>query len=307
MNKINEFKKDERVYGDFLVRTITKGVSSQSKEYLDISLADKTGSILGKVWDIGLEAEKLEVGMVAYATGIVTEWQGKQQLRIEHIEQKRGEYRVEDFVETVPMTRVRMEEVLDTFILDIGDIEIRDVVTHIVEPRRDEFFKAPAARGMHHALYGGLAYHTVTMLQVAKGLANIYPFIRRDLLFAGVILHDIAKLDEMAYEFGAVSDYTRPGQLLGHIVQGTLLIERAAIECGTSERTKEALQHLVVSHHGKAEWGSPQPPRMPEAVLLHFIDNIDAKMFMVKELMDKANGEEMTEYHRGLEGKLFIF
>jgi 3'-5' exoribonuclease len=304
---IKEFALGERIYGNFLVKTISKGNTVQKKEYMDITLGDKTGSIVGKLWDISISAEALETSMIAYATGTVKEWQGQLQLTIDHIEKAQGIQDVSTYIETAPLSGPIMDARVRGYIEKMGKPEIQEIVGHVYEEYRERFLVAPAARGMHHALHGGLAYHTVTMLQTAEKLMEVYDFLDRDLLFAGVILHDIAKVEEMDYDLGAVKDYTRPGYLLGHIVQGTLVIERAAAFCGTPARTKEILQHLVVSHHEKGEWGSPQPPRTPEAIMLHFIDNIDAKMFMVKELLDGKRDGEYTESHRGLRNKLVVY
>lgn len=304
---IGDFQVNERVNGKFLVQNIKKGETVQSKPYLDIELGDKTGAIIGKLWDVTFEAEQLKVGDIANAIGTVTEWQGVKQYKLEYIEKDRSENAVMDYVKSAPYTAARMDAVVEDFISKMTDPEIQSITGYIYNEHRESFLIAPAARSMHHALYGGLAYHTITMLRTAEKLLDVYPFLNSDLLYAGIILHDIAKTEEMVSELGVATDYTIGGNLLGHIVQGTMLIENAAVTLNISKRVKEVLQHLVVSHHEKGEWGSPQPPRTPEAIMLHFIDNIDAKMFMVKELIDGKTDEDYTEYHKGLRQKLFIY
>lgn len=305
--KVNDFNVGEMVHGNFLVLSIHQGETVTHKPYLDIELGDKTGKILGKLWDITFQAEQVKVGDIVYATGKVTEWQGTNQFKLDYIETSKEKFNVADFVISAPLTTAFMNDYIEKVIEGMVDTEIQSVTGHLYEENREQFLEVPAARGMHHAIYSGLAYHTVTMLQTAEKLLDVYPFLNRDLLNAGIILHDMAKVDEMISSLGAVSDYSRGGFLLGHIVQGTMMIERAALELKIDVRTKEILQHMVVSHHEKGEWGSPQPPRVPEAVLLHFIDNIDAKMFMVKELIDGKRTGEYTEKHRGLGNKLVVY
>lgn len=307
MIKVNEFAVNQKAHGHFMVKSLKTGVSAKSKKFMDIELGDKTGMVLAKLWEISYQAESLSVGDIVYATGTVTEWQGSKQLKLDYIEKTKVEAEISEFIETVSMSTDSMLATMTNFISSIDDEEIRELVEHIYRKREPEFMEAPAARSMHHALYGGLAYHTVTMLQSAKQLWSVYPFLNRDLLYAGVILHDIAKLTEMEYANGTASGYSRSGNLIGHIVQGAMWVEEAAARLGTSERTKEALQHMILSHHEKGEWGSPKPPMMPEAMMLHFIDNIDAKMYMAKELKDNKGEGDFTDYHYGLKNKLFIF
>lgn len=307
LKKIKEFEVNDRVYGTYLVKSIKQGITTQQKDYLDIELGDKTGTITGKLWDVTLEADKLVAGDIVYATGTVTDWQGTQQFRLDYVNKEKGDYNVTDFIETAPYTKSEMNSTIERYIENMNDSEIQSVVGYIYSRNCEEFLVAPAARSMHHAIHGGLAYHTVTMLKTAEKLMDVYTFLNRDLLFAGIILHDMAKVEEMVSSLGAATDYTRGGYLLGHIVQGTMMIERAAEKLQIDERTKEVLQHMVVSHHDKAEWGSPQPPRIPEAILLHHIDNIDAKMYMVKEMIEGKRDGEYTEYHKGLRQKLVVF
>ena len=306
-SKVNEFKLGQQIYGLFLVKSKKSGTTTQNKEYLDIELGDKTGSIIGKLWDVTIQAEELEVNDVAYATGKITEYMGVLQLRLDYIEKTKEKTSALDYIIQAPYSSAEMDASIERVIESFVDTEIQSLVGHLYSGHKDEFLASPAARGMHHAIYGGLGYHTVTMLKTGEALLEIYPHLNRDLLLGGIILHDLAKIFEMVSSLGNVIDYSRGGYLLGHIVQGTMMIETAAAELNISQRTKEFLQHMVVSHHEKGEWGSPQPPRVPEAILLHFIDNIDAKMYMVKELIDNVKEGEYTEYHKGLRQKLVIY
>lgn len=305
--QVGEFELNEVVYGNFLVKSLKTDKTVGGKTFMDIELGDKTGSLIGKLWDVTYTAEQLVVGDIAYATGKVTEWNGSYQLKIDYVEKAKNGPDISEFVPAAPFTPDELDVMVFSYIQRIEDGEIKDITRYLYNAHKDDFLVAPAAWGMHHAIYSGLAFHVVTMLQSAEKLMDVYTFLNKDLLYAGIILHDLAKVLETEFEHGNVTDYSRPGFLLGHIVQGTMLIEKAAILCETSDRTKEILQHMVVSHHDKPEWGSPVAPKLPEAMMLHFIDNIDAKMYMAKELVEGKMNGEYTEYHKGIRSKLISY
>jgi len=167
--------------------------------------------------------------------------------------------------------------------------ELRATIEGLAEPWREllarlllegevaeRFATAPAARGMHHAYIGGLLEHTLSMAAVARLLAGHYPYVNLDLLLAGVLLHDAGKADAYALDEGF--DHSDDGRLVGHIIRGALLIERAAAELDFPAGMLQELQHLIASHHGTQEWGSPVVPRTLEAVLLHQIDLLDSRV-----------------------------
>lgn len=306
LKDIKDFKANERVYTNALVKSATKGMAKNNKPFLDIELSTKAGQITAKVWDVSEDVvETIVANKVVYATGIVSEWNGNLQLKVEYIEPIPNA-KISDFVKTAPIPTDVMMDRIKWYALKIQDEEIQKVVTTLLADHEESFQVYPAARGMHHAIHSGLAYHTVTMLEVSEKMCDVYSFLNRDLMYAGVILHDLAKVLEMEAENGSVSGFTRPGTLLGHIVQSVLLIGETGKLLNVDAEKIEVLQHLVASHHGKGEWGSPQPPKMAEALMLHHIDNIDAKMYMVKDAMDQAGGKgTFTEKIRGLENNQF--
>ena len=159
---------------------------------------------------------------------------------------------------------------------------------------------------MHHAERSGLLHHTTDMLRLAKALLEIYPWLNRDLLLAGVIIHDLGKIDEMkSDQTGNVTDYTRDGQLLGHLVRGITNLNRVAEETGVTGECLILLEHMLLSHHGESEYGSPKPPMFAEAEALHWIDIMDARMNTMKTVTDKTPPGAFSEKIFSLDRRVY--
>ena len=186
-----------------------------------------------------------------------------------------------------------MFEIIRAKACEIEDDELKILTLSLMDANREKLEYFPAASKNHHAIRGGLLYHVYRMLLSAEALCEIYPIVRKDYIYAGVILHDIAKLFEMdANEMGVAGSYTIEGELLGHIVQGIKLIDEACKELGVSYEKRIALEHMLLSHHYEPEYGSPKRPMFPEAELLHHLDMIDARMYdMEKALRGVEKGQ----------------
>ena len=188
----------------------------------------------------------------------------------------------------------------------IADRELKALVLKRLEEAGDRLMYYPAASKLHHAERGGLLHHTSTMLRTARAVCDIYPFLDADLLAAGVILHDLCKLDELAAdEIGMVSDYTREGQLLGHLVMGVAALDRCARELGVRGELTAMLEHMILSHHDLPEYGSPRRPMFPEAEVLHILDVLDARMFEMRRELAMVKPGGFTERIWSLERKLY--
>ena len=188
----------------------------------------------------------------------------------------------------------------------IADRELKALVLKRLEEAGDRLLYYPAASKLHHAERGGLLHHTSTMLRAARAVCEIYPFLDADLLAAGVILHDLCKLDELAAdEIGMVSDYTREGQLLGHLVMGVAALDRCARELGVRAELTAMLEHMILSHHDLPEYGSPRRPMFPEAEVLHILDVLDARMFEMRRELSMVKPGGFTERIWSLERKLY--
>ena len=197
---------------------------------------------------------------------------------------------INDFVPSAPKTAEDMFDIIKEYINRINKKDIRDIVTYAVKLRKEKLLYYPAAQANHHSVRSGLLYHTTTMLATADALCKIYTDLDSDWLFAGVILHDLEKTEEMeASDLGLVSDYTKKGLLLGHIVQGPLVIQEAAKAVGASDETTILLQHMLISHHYEPEFGAIKRPMFPEAEMLHYLDMIDARMYDFKKALADVN------------------
>jgi 3'-5' exoribonuclease len=307
--KIIELELGEEIEGFFLIKEILYKTASNSKNYLDMRLSDGTGEINAKLWECSeKEASLYQLFQLVKVRAQVTEWQGKKQLRITRMRraQESDGLNIEDFVPTAPLKPQKMFELVEAYIEKIANKDIKMIVQVIMEENKEKILYYPAAKTNHHAIRSGLLYHIVRMLELAEKLSEIYPFVNRDLLFAGVILHDIAKIDEMdANPLGMVKDYTAEGQLLGHIVQGIKRVAQVGEQVGADEEISILLQHMILSHHYEPEFGSPKKPMIPEAELLHYIDIIDARMYDMENALMKIEPKQFTERIWVLERKLY--
>lgn len=288
--KINEFKVGDNIEGFYLVKSMGVKTSSNNKTYIDFNLADKTGEINGKLWDSTKEDEnQFTEGKLIKVRGIVSEWEGKLQLKIIKLRlSDKGDYlSLDDYIPKAPEESETMYKKILSYIGEIKNKDIHNIVSYILKENKDKVMFYPAAKSNHHAIHGGLLYHILTMLKMAEKLCEIYDLLDRDLLYGGIILHDIAKLEEMdSNELGIVSAYTREGELLGHIVQGIKNIEKVSEKLNTDKEITTLLQHMVLSHHYEPEFGSPKRPMIPEAEILHYLDIIDARMFDMQKTLE---------------------
>src|SRR5699024_10933584 len=227
--------------------------------------------------------------------GSVHEFRGQAQLRIQSIRpaQVTDGVSVSDFLETAPVPKEELQEKLTSAIFEMQNPNIQRIVRAFIKKYNDELLVYPAASKNHHAYISGLAHHIVMMLEIAKSLCEIYPQLNKDLLYAGIILHDIGKIHELSGE--VATSYTVEGTLLGHISMMVGEIKEVADELGIDSEEVVILQHLVLSHHGIPEWGSPKRPLVMEAEILHFIDLIDAKVNMLIRALEKTKPGEFNE------------
>jgi 3'-5' exoribonuclease len=197
------------------------------------------------------------------------------------------------FYQTDPEGISHLNRTLDQAVLSIKNPVILDIVEKIYNPLKEQFLLFPAATKFHHAYIGGLAHHTVSMLRLMEGFLTNYTFLNRDLLTAGIILHDLFKVEELSHYKDPY--YTSKGKLIGHLVLGAQAIYHAAHELGYEDKEERLLlEHMVLTHHYYGNFGSPKKPNLPEALALHFIDNIDAKFVVLGEALDQIKPGEFT-------------
>ncbi|WP_421384066.1 3'-5' exoribonuclease YhaM [Bacillus salacetis] len=289
-----------------LIKQTTKGTTNTGKPFLTLILQDKSGDIEAKLWDASEQDEKnYQPETIVRVSGDVQSYRGKNQLRIRQIKPSAPGDGLElsDFLQTAPLSIDEMTSKITQYIFEMKNPNIQRITRHLIKKYQKPFLEYPAATKNHHEFVSGLAYHVVSMLDLSKSIASLYPSLDTDLLYAGVILHDLGKVFELS---GATStSYTVEGNLLGHISIMVNEIGKAAEELGIKGEEIMILQHLVLSHHGKAEWGSPKPPMIREAEILHYIDNIDAKMNMLDKVLEKTKPGEYTERVFALDNRSF--
>jgi 3'-5' exoribonuclease len=301
LKKISEFEVNAEVEGHFIIKSVDLKEARNKSKYLDIVLMDNTGTIEIKLWDCSpTQIDWYKKHEFVYVKGLVTEYLGTKQLKVDKMNLAQEDLSIADFVPSIEEDVHALYHYVEETSNNIQNQYIKSCVLHILEIYGDKLKTYPAARHMHHALQGGLLLHVTSMLKIAELVSDSYPFLNKDLLYAGIILHDICKIEEMKVELGQVVDYSVQGQLLGHITLGINLIEtffqtKGYVEADAVE-TKQVLQHLILSHHEKPEWGSPVAPMMPEAIMLSMIDQMDAKMYAVgKEIKKEATSSYWTE------------
>ncbi|CAH0223318.1 3'-5' exoribonuclease YhaM [Peribacillus sp. Bi96] len=288
------------------IKTSTKAVASNGKPFLTLILCDKTGEIEAKLWDVSEADEKTYSSEATVKVqGEVQNYRGRSQLKIRNIRITSDADGVTkaDLIQTAPLSQEEMMETITQFIFEMRNPNIQRVTRHLIKKYQNEFLTFPAATKNHHEYLSGLAYHVVSMLGLAKAISSLYPSLNRDLLYAGVILHDLGKVHELSGPVSTV--YTVEGNLLGHITIMVNEVGKAAEELGIEAEEIMILKHLILSHHGKAEWGSPKPPMVREAEVLHYIDNMDAKINMMDRALEKVKPGEFTERVFALDNRSF--
>ncbi|WP_346930891.1 HD domain-containing protein [Clostridium sp.] len=306
--KIGEFNKGDRIENFFLVKNAECKITNNSttNKYLDLMLIDSTGEINAKLWECNENIEaSIKDNILVKVRAVVNEYRGKLQLKVEKIRPSTEEdnVNIDEFILVAPYKSEDMFETLLDYIEKIENKDIKIITENIISKLSYKLMHYPAAKSNHHAIKGGLLYHITTMLNAAEKLLDIYRYLNKDLLYSGIILHDIAKIMEMeSSELGIVSKYSTEGQLLGHIIQGIGLIEDAAMEINADKEIVMLLQHMILTHHYEPEYGSPKKPMIPEAEMLHHLDVLDARMYDMRKATKDLNPGEFSEKVYSLDG-----
>ena len=296
---IKDFKVGEEVTGYYLVKAKNVKTSSANKPYIDFTLQDITGEVNAKLWDVKGDVEtQYNPGEVVKIMGSVTQWQQSVQLKLIKIRALLADDDVDfsQFIPTAPIdAQVMLDEIL-SFVHEMVSEDVRRLVLALIDEYKAPLMYYPAAKSNHHAIKSGLLYHILRMLRTAKGLGQVYKNVNLDLVYAGIILHDIEKINEMdATEVGVVEGYTKEGQLLGHIIMGIKRIDKTAEALGIDPEVSLLIQHLILTHHYEPDFGSPKKPLIPEGELLHYIDMIDARMYDMNKALRDVEIEQFSE------------
>jgi len=281
--------------GFFLVLSKQQRTTKTNKPYLNLTLGDKTGQLEARVWEPTdpRSAKEFEKGDIVKVRGCCSKFEERLQVKIDHLRLAQpGEVEKSDMLPATGYDVNDLWRQLGNFIESMSNSDLKSLLRAILSDATiaAAYREAPAARQLHHAWLGGLLEHVVSLLRLGERVAAHYPLLDRDLLLTGVILHDIGKIRELSWDIGF--DYTIEGVLLGHIQMGIDLVEKAIAGLpGFPDRLRTLVLHLILSHHGKLEFGSPKLPMIPEALVLNFIDDLDAKMQAVISEFDKSERE----------------
>ena len=306
MTKIREFREKERHTMNLLVKNVLKGVTQKGAPYLSLVLQDDTGTIDGKHWDASPEDIASAIpGHVEQLVFEVLDYNNALQLRINSIRDlDQNDVDLSEFVMASPVEIGELKQRIAGYIRSLQNETLKKLVTRMYEKAGKTFFDYPAASRIHHNYLGGLAEHTLGMADLAEHIASQYPILDRDLLIAGVLVHDMGKIAELG---GLVTnEYTLEGKLTGHISIGHGWVVETADELGLSgEPETLLLRHMILSHHGKHEFGSPVLPAIPEAEALFLIDNMDARMNSLKQAFSQVKPGNWTPKMFAFENRQF--
>ena len=304
--KVNEFKEGERVKTNLLISSLVRGTTNSGSPYLSLVLQDSTKAIESKLWDVKPELEKqLEVGKVYDFDIEVIKYKNNLQAKVlKVLPIPQSEIDMEDFVFKSPVSKDALRSSIQEGINLISNTKIAQIVSAALNYYASDFYDYPAAARIHHNFIGGLATHTSGMIKVAAALCSIYPSLDRDYLIAGVIIHDLGKIEELSSP--VVTEYTKEGKLLGHISIMDARLLQIGKEIGLEDSEELLLlRHMVLSHHGQYEYGSPVRPETMEAEILNLIDNIDARINTIDKALSEVKEGEFTQKIFALDNRFF--
>jgi 3'-5' exoribonuclease len=312
---VNQLVNGDSVDDSFLVADKQLRANRQGNLYLNLELRDKTGTVGARLWNASESLARLfEPGDFLHVRGKTQVFQGSLQIILNHLEVvDPSQIEPEDFLPQSTQNIAKLMARLKEILLGMNNPHLRALVECFLidDDFVRKFTTAPAGIKNHHAYQGGLIEHVVNLLNVAGRITEFYPELDRDLLLCGIFLHDIGKVDELSYDRAFA--YTDEGQLVGHLVMGVEMLVQKISRC--SELTGESfppelllrLKHMIVSHHGSYEFGSPKLPMTLEAVALHYLDNLDAKLHTFgREIRDDPSRDSSwTPFQQSLGRRLF--
>lgn len=310
---IRNLKEGDPFQGFLLAQEAAYKISTKGSEYLELKLADASGDLKAFLWDVRAiegDLEAIRADAFLRVKGTITSYNGRLQLKLDKarfaMDAEVGDLSAFFPVSARPVPEMLAE--LDGIIASVRDPWISQLLKALFVEDGDlraAFALAPAAKSMHHAFLGGLLEHTLSILGMAERACDHYRALNRDLVVAGVFLHDVGKTAELSYQrsFG----YTDAGNLLGHIALEADWISRAVGKIpGFPEELRMQILHIVLSHHGRLEFGSPVLPKTPEALLVHYLDDLDGKLeAMFRAVQDEAGGGSWSPYSRALERMIY--
>ncbi len=309
---LRSLKEGETFTGFLLAQEAAFKTSAKGTDYLELKLSDASGDLKAFLWDIRAiegDMDAIQADAFLKVKGAISSYNGRAQMRLDKVRFAQ-DAEVGDLARFFPVSQRPVPEMLaelDRWIASIADPWIRKLLQALFvedEDLRAAFAKAPAAKSMHHVYLGGLLEHTLSILGMAERACGHYRSMNRDLVLAGVLLHDVGKTAELSYarSFG----YTDAGNLIGHISMEAQWIQKAAeAQPGFPEELRLQLLHIVLSHHGRMEFGSPVLPKTPEALLVHYLDDLDGKLEVMFRAIREEGDSHWSAYSRSLERMIY--
>lgn len=311
---IQDLKEKEHFQTFFHVTEKTLGMDRNGKSYMSLQLSDATGAINARVFERVDELSPLfQAGDFIKMKGFVQSFQGRLQLIGQDIQKASpSEIQISELIRSAAGDLDQLRERLARIVASIEDQWVRGLMEKVLQdPEVSQLLpKAPAAKSIHHAYLGGLLEHIMSIVDVMESLAKHYSFLKRDLLIFGAIFHDLGKIYELSFDSGI--HYSDRGRLVGHMTIACEMIDEKVREMpGFPEDLKHALKHIVLSHHGRLEYGSPKLPMFPEALVVAMIDDLDSKLntvsqFLTSEVNQLPEDQKWSRYHGGLERYFYL-
>jgi len=301
---IKDITNEDRLRGSYLIKQKTLGTTRKGDPFISLTLADRTGEMDGKIWN---DAEQLsflfQEGDVCVVEGKAGSYRGNIQITVSGITAQKEAADPSIFLESAPVDTSEMMKSLRGILRGVKNGHLKRLIERFLGDQRfvSQFQRAPAAKNFHHNYLGGLLEHTLSVCQMSKRVAEHYNQLDGDLLLTAAFLHDIGKIREL--RFRPHMDYTDEGRLVGHLVLGTGMLDEKLGEIkGFPQEMAIRLKHLILSHHGQYEFGSPKVPKFLEAIALNLIDDLDAKINGLNRFMERDRKEgSWTEFNRLLE------
>ncbi len=303
--KIKDILDEVHIDDNYLIANVSKGISSSNATYLNVTLQDCTGTIEAKKWDASAEdIELLVAGKIIHVVGDANKYRNTMQIKIvkaETVDAKDIDY--QDFVMSAPVAKEKLEEELKYYLSLIHDNDLKLLVDALIQKHYQEFLTHPAATRNHHEYCSGLLHYSIGVAKLVCALADTYPTLDKEILVAGALLHDIGKIEELSGPI--IPTYTTEGRLIGHISIMQAEIREIADKLNIKSEVPLLLEHMILSHHGKREFGSPVLPMTKEALVLNFADDLDAKMNMLDKAYEVTEEGKFTNRIYALDDRSF--
>ena len=302
-----EINSNGGVEGFCLVKSLEIKKTAKGVPFLDLVLTDSSGEIGAKLWDYKEDLHgNIKLNTLIKIRGTVSMFNDALQLRIDRVRPalESDGVRMEDFVPSADYSGEEMYDYIFDTVSRFENGQLKKLALTILEQNKENLLYWPAAFKLHHAIRGGLLYHTLSILKLAKAVCDIYPSLERELLYTGVILHDVAKIQEFdVSDTGVVSGYTVEGSLIGHLVRGAMNIEKIGEELGIDKELLMLVEHMVLSHHGEPEFGAAVRPMFLEAEILSQLDLLDARIYEISQAVSETEPGEFTPRQWALDNR----